>query len=122
MATKIFIVDDALFMRKQLKKIIEQNLDFTVIGEAENGKDALEKLQSLHPDIVTLDMTMPEMDGITFLAELEDIPHNFKVIVVSALAHEARLIHTLKLGASDFIRKPYDIKNIIAVLKKYSNS
>jgi two-component system chemotaxis response regulator CheY len=116
---KILIVDDSYYMRAQLKKIVLTDPDFSVIGEAANGLDAINFLKNNQPDIITLDMTMPVMDGIDFFKKISPIKNNYKVIVISALSHENRLLQATKLGACDFIRKPYDIKNILNILQKY---
>ncbi len=117
MAKKIFIVDDALFMREMLKKILEKN-GFEIVGTASNGYEALEALQEVTPEVVTLDLTMPGMDGLEFLKEINKKGFSYKVVVVSAVAQEYNVKTAIELGAVNFIRKPYDVKNVIEVLAK----
>ena len=117
MAKKIFIVDDALFMREMLKKILEKN-GFEIVGSASNGYEALKALEDIEPEVVTLDLTMPGMDGLTFLKEINKRGFSYKVVVVSAVAQEYNVKTAIELGAVNFIRKPYDVKNVVEVLEK----
>ena len=117
MAKKIVIVDDALFMRESLKKILETN-GFEVIGTANNGITALELLKEVVPDVITLDLTMPGMDGMQFLETIQKIDHSYKVVVVSAVAQEYNVTRAIELGAVDFIRKPYEVEKVINTLKR----
>ncbi len=117
MAKRVFIVDDALFMREMLKKILIKN-GYDVVGSASNGIEALEMLKNINTDIVTLDLTMPRMDGLQFLEEINKIGFDYKVVVVSAIAQEYNVRTAISLGASDFIQKPYEIANILSVLER----
>ena len=117
MAKKIVIVDDALFMRESLKKILEKN-EFEVIGTAANGNEAIKLLNTVTPDVVTLDLTMPGMDGMQFLETIQKINHSYKVVVVSAVAQEYNVTRAIELGAADFIRKPYEVEKVINALKR----
>ena len=117
MAKKVVIVDDALFMRESLKKILEKN-GFEVIGTANNELTALELLKEVVPDVVTLDLTMPGMDGMQFLETIQKINHSYKVVVVSAVAQEYSVTRAIELGAVDFIRKPYEVEKVINALKR----
>lgn len=117
--TKVLIVDDAAFMRIQLKKIIEK-YDFEVVGEADNGLSALEKIKSLKPDIITLDITMPEMNGIECMDEINKFDHKPKVVMISAMGQQAFIIDAINKGASGFIVKPFrenDVMNQLNNLK-----
>ncbi len=111
MKYKVFIIDDMLFMRYSLKKMIDSIGEYEIIGEAENGRDALIKLSTLKPDIITLDLTMPEMDGIEFLENYKNT-NNSKIVIVTALGQEYKLKKAVELGAADYIIKPYDLKKI----------
>lgn len=117
MAKKIVIVDDALFMRESLKKILEKN-EFEVIGTAANGIEAIKLLKEVSPEVVTLDLTMPGMDGLQFLEEIRGTEYSYKIVVVSAVAQEYNVTRAIELGASDFIRKPYDVDKVVSVLRR----
>lgn len=114
---KIFIIDDNLFMRQHLKKIIEANEEYEVIGLAENGRIALEKLEKLSVDLVTLDLTMPEMDGLEFLKKLKDLNYSFKIILISAALHKENIVEAINLGANEFILKPYEKEELYEKFK-----
>jgi two-component system chemotaxis response regulator CheY len=112
----ILIVDDALFLRVTLKSILERN-GHTVVGEAIDGKDAVEKYKTLQPDLVTMDITMPRMNGINAMkAILEDDP-TAKVVMCSAMGRGDFQAEAMKAGASGFITKPFDEKKINQILK-----
>ena len=113
---KVLIVDDAAFMRMSLKNIFEKN-GFEVVGEAENGRIAVKKYQEIHPDIVTMDITMPEMSGIEALKEIKNFDRDAKVVIVSAMGQESMVVDAIKLGALDFIVKPFKPDRIIQTVK-----
>ena len=102
---RVLIVDDASFMRMSIKNMLA-NYDFEVVGEAENGVMAIEKYKELQPDIVTMDITMPEMDGLEALREIKKIDPGASVVMVSALGQEARMKEAIIYGAKGFIVKP----------------
>lgn len=104
--TKVLVTDDAAFMRMQLKDMLSK-LDYEVIGEAENGQVAIEKYQELQPDIVTMDITMPEMDGIAAVKEIKKINPAAKVIMCSAMGQQNAVVEAIQAGANDFIVKPF---------------
>lgn len=106
MGKKILIVDDAAFMRMMLKDILTKN-GYEVVGEAENGAKAVEKYGELKPDLVTMDITMPEMDGISALKNIRSIDSNAKVVMCSAMGQQAMVIEAIQVGARDFIVKPF---------------
>ncbi len=113
---KVLIVDDAAFIRKSLRLMLEKN-DFEVVGEAENGKAAMMKIQSLSPDIVTLDITMPEMDGITCLNEMKKLERRPNVVMITALGWQDKVIEAVSSGARGFIVKPFKEDNVVSTLK-----
>ena len=117
MANRILIVDDAAFMRMMIKDILTKN-DFEVVGEANDGNQALEKYKELDPDLVTLDITMPEMDGITALKEIKKLNADAKVIMCSAMGQQAMVIDAIQAGAKDFIVKPFQADRVIEAIKK----
>ncbi|HHW00991.1 MAG TPA: response regulator [Clostridiaceae bacterium] len=115
---KVLIVDDAAFIRLQLKQLLEEN-GFEVVGEADNGKAALKKIQELKPDIVTLDITMPEMNGIECMIEINKMEYKPTVIMVSAMGQEAFVQKAIINGAKGFIVKPYKPEVVINYLNKF---
>ncbi|WP_409305434.1 response regulator [Peribacillus sp. SCS-155] len=117
MAHKILIVDDAAFMRMMIKDILSKN-GFEVVGEAENGAQAVEKFKETSPDLVTMDITMPEMDGITALKEIKKINPNAKVIMCSAMGQQAMVIDAIQAGARDFIVKPFQADRVLEAINK----
>ncbi len=117
MANKILIVDDAAFMRMMIKDILTKN-GFEVVGEANDGSQAIEKYKELKPDLVTMDITMPEMDGISALKEIKKTDGNAKVIMCSAMGQQAMVIDAIQAGAKDFIVKPFQADRVIEAIKK----
>ena len=116
--TKVLIVDDAAFIRIQLKQMLSEN-GFDVVGEAENGKVALRKIKELKPDIVTLDITMPEMDGLECMAEINKMEEKPVVIMVSAMGQETYVQKAILNGAKGYIVKPYKPEVVISQMNKY---
>lgn len=116
MLTKsVLIVDDAMFMRLSLKIMLEKN-GFQVVGEAENGAVAVEQYKKLTPDIVTMDITMPEVDGIEALRQIRAIDSKAKVVMVSAMGQETVIKNAVMVGAKNFILKPFKEESVIKVL------
>ncbi len=105
---KFVIVDDAVFMRTLLKRMIEENPNYSVVGEGSNGYEAIEQVKIHQPDIITLDITMPEMDGILAISEIQEACPNTKIIMVSAMGQQSMVIDAIKMGAKDFVVKPFD--------------
>lgn len=117
MAHRILVVDDAAFMRMMIKDILTKN-GYDVVGEASDGQQAVEKYKELHPDLVTMDITMPEMDGITALKEIKKINPSSKVIMCSAMGQQAMVIDAIQAGAKDFIVKPFQADRVIEAISK----
>ena len=117
MGKKVLIVDDAAFMRMMLKDIITKN-GYEVVGEAENGAKAVEKYKEVTPDLVTMDITMPEMDGISALKNIRSIDSNAKVVMCSAMGQQAMVIEAIQAGARDFIVKPFQADRVLEAVKK----
>jgi len=114
---RVLIVDDAAFMRMSLKTMLEKN-GFQVVGEAENGSVAVRKYKELQPDIVTMDITMPEMDGVQALKEIRSLDPNSKVVMISALGQESYVREAVMLGAKGFVVKPYKEDYVVQTLNK----
>jgi len=114
---RILIVDDTAFMRLSLRAMLERN-GFEVIGEAENGSVAVNKYKELRPDIVTMDITMPVMDGIQALKEIRQFDSNSKVVMISALGQESYVREAVMLGAKGFVIKPFKEDYVIKTLNK----
>ena len=116
MATRVLIVDDAAFMRMMVKDILSKN-GYEIVGEAENGMKALEKYQELKPDLVTMDITMPEMDGITAVKEIKKVDPAAKVVMCSAMGQQAMVIEAIQAGARDFIVKPFQADRVLEAIR-----
>ncbi|OGX60715.1 MAG: two-component system response regulator [Paenibacillus sp. RIFOXYA1_FULL_44_5] len=117
MSNRILVVDDAAFMRMMIKDILTKN-GYEVVGEAQDGGHAIEKFKELAPDLVTMDITMPEMDGISALKEIRKMDANAKVIMCSAMGQQAMVIDAIQAGAKDFIVKPFQADRVIEAIKK----
>lgn len=117
MAKKILICDDAAFMRMMIKDILGKN-GFEVAGEAENGAVAVVKYGELKPDLVLMDITMPEMDGIQALKKIKEADPGATVIMCSAMGQQAMVIEAIQSGAKDFIVKPFQADRVVEAVKK----
>lgn len=115
MARSLLIADDALIIREMIKDAAT-SAGWRVAGCAENGQQAIELYETLHPDAVTLDLVMPEHDGLHALAGIRAKHPNAKVLIVSALDQKEILKEAFKLGATDFIVKPFDRQNLVKTL------
>ncbi|QKS71427.1 response regulator [Paenalkalicoccus suaedae] len=117
MAINVLIVDDAAFMRMMIKDILTKN-DFNVVAEASDGAQAVDLYKEHSPDLVTMDITMPEMDGITSLKEIRKHDPNAKVIMCSAMGQQAMVIDAIQAGAKDFIVKPFQAERVLEAINK----
>ena len=117
MAKNVLICDDAAFMRMMIKDILGKN-GYNVVGEAENGLKAVEKYAELTPDLVLMDITMPEMDGIAALKKIKASNPNAMIIMCSAMGQQAMVIESIQAGAKDFIVKPFQAERVIEAVKK----
>ena len=113
----ILICDDAVFMRAMIKDILTKN-GYNVAGEAENGAKAVEKYNELKPDLVLMDITMPEMDGIQALKKIKATDPGAMVIMCSAMGQQAMVIESIQSGAKDFIVKPFQADRVLDAVRK----
>ncbi|GEQ32731.1 response regulator [Marinilactibacillus psychrotolerans] len=119
MAKRVLIVDDAAFMRIKLKDILEKN-GYEVAAEAQNGIEAVEKYKETKPDLVTMDITMPEKDGVEALKEIKAMDPKAVVLMCSAMGQQSMVMDAIRAGAIDFIVKPFDTERVIKALDKAS--
>ena len=113
----ILIVDDAAFMRMMIKDILEKN-GFNLIGEASNGLEAIELYKKEKPDIVTMDITMPKVDGIEAVKLIKEYDNEAKIIMCSAMGQQAMVMDAIRAGAKDFIVKPFQADRVIEAINK----
>ena len=114
---KIMICDDAAFMRMMIKDILTKN-GYEIAAEAENGAVAVEKYLDAKPDLVLMDITMPDMDGIQALKKIKEIDPNANIIMCSAMGQQAMVIEAIQSGAKDFIVKPFQAERVLEAVKK----
>lgn len=117
---KILVVDDSRTSRKILRVILEEAGN-EVIGEATNGQEAFEMYKELKPDVVTLDITMPVLDGVGALKLIKEFDDNAKIVMVTAAGQKGNVVEAIKLGAFEFVTKPFDDAVIIDVINKALN-
>ena len=116
----VLIVDDALFMRKMIRDIFLNSGRFEIVGEAENGREAVRKYDDLKPTLVTMDIVMPELDGIHATREILEKDPRANVVMCSALGQEALVIESIAAGARDFIVKPFTPDKVLQVVDQLS--
>jgi two-component system chemotaxis response regulator CheY len=114
---RVLVVDDAAFMRKMLGDVLSK-AGHEVIGEGANGNDAVEQFQELRPDIMTLDITMPEKDGLQALREILSVDPTARVVMCSALGQESKVLESIKAGAKDFVVKPFQAERVLEAVGK----
>ena len=117
---KVLVVDDAKFLRVMLRSILESDA-YEVVGEAENGKEAIELYQKHKPDIVTMDLTMPVMNGIEAIKELKKIDEHVNVVVCSAVGQKHVVVEAIEAGAKDFIVKPFNESKVLETVNRVLN-
>ena len=113
---KILVVDDAQFLRMRIKKILAGNGHDVV--EAENGAMAVDVYQDIKPDVVLMDITMPEMDGLTALKEIKALDENAAIVMLTALGQESVVLEAIKSGARDFVVKPFEQTRVLKAINK----
>jgi two-component system chemotaxis response regulator CheY len=114
---RVLVVDDAAFMRKMLSDVLAKG-GHEVVGEAGNGEEAVQRFQELRPDIMTLDITMPEKDGIAALKEILALEPAARVVMCSALGQESKVLESIKAGARDFVVKPFQAERVLEAVGK----
>jgi two-component system, chemotaxis family, chemotaxis protein CheY len=114
---RVLVVDDAAFMRKMVSDVLAKG-GHEIVGEAGNGTEAVDRWQQLRPDITTLDITMPEKDGLSALQEIISIDPGARVIMCSALGQESKVLESIKLGAKDFVVKPFQADRVLDAIAK----
>jgi two-component system chemotaxis response regulator CheY len=114
---RILVVDDAAFMRRMVSDVLTSG-GHEVVGEAADGNEAVERYQELRPDVMTLDITMPEKDGLTALRELMALDPGATVVMCSALGQESKVLEAVKAGAKDFIAKPFEAQRVLTAIEK----
>ena len=117
MGKNILVCDDAAFMRMMIKDILSKN-GYNIVGEAENGLVAVDKYLETKPDLVLMDITMPEMDGINALKKIKEHDPSASVIMCSAMGQQAMVIESIQAGAKDFIVKPFQPDRVLEAVKK----
>ena len=117
MAKNILLVDDAAFMRMMLKDILTKN-GYTIVGEAENGLQAIEKYKELKPNLTILDITMPEMDGIAAAKGIKEADANALIVMCSAMGQQSMVVESIQAGARDFIVKPFQPARVLEAVQK----
>jgi two-component system chemotaxis response regulator CheY len=114
---RVLVVDDAAFMRKMVSDALAQG-GHEVVGEAANGDEAIVRFQELKPDVMTLDITMPEKDGLAALKEIVALDPTARVVMCSALGQEAKVLEAIKSGAKDFVVKPFRAERVLEAVGK----
>jgi two-component system chemotaxis response regulator CheY len=114
---KILIVDDSKTSRRFLRNMLEE-AGHQIVGEAVNGQEGIDKYKQLKPDLVTMDITMPVLDGIEAVGEIMEYDADAKVIMVTAAGQKTNMVEALKRGAADFIQKPFESEVILKVVEK----
>jgi two-component system chemotaxis response regulator CheY len=114
---RVLVVDDAAFMRKMVSDALASG-GHEIVGEAGNGAEAVDRYKELKPDLTTLDITMPEKDGLAALQEIMAIDPGAKVVMCSALGQESKVLESIKLGAKDFVVKPFQADRVLEAVGK----
>jgi two-component system, chemotaxis family, chemotaxis protein CheY len=114
---RVLVVDDAAFMRKMVSDALAQG-GHEVVGEAGNGAEAIERYQTLKPEVTTLDITMPEKDGLEALKEIVSLDPTARVVMCSALGQETKVLEAIKAGAKDFVVKPFQPDRVLEAVSK----
>ena len=114
---RVLVVDDAAFMRKMVSDALTKG-GHEVVGEGANGEEAVALYQELKPELTTLDITMPEKDGLQALKDIMTLDPNARIIMCSALGQESKVLESIKLGARDFVVKPFQPDRVLDAVSK----
>jgi two-component system chemotaxis response regulator CheY len=114
---RVLVVDDAVFMRKVVSDALTKG-GHEIIGAAANGQEAVERFQELKPEVMTLDITMPEKDGLAALKEIIAMDPQARVVMCSALGQESKVLEAIKAGAKDFVVKPFQPDRVLSAIEK----
>lgn len=117
MSRTVLIVDDAIFMRTMIADILE-GAGFEIVGEASSGVEALEKYKELEPDLVTMDIVMPDMGGIDAVREIMKFDPNARILMVSAMGQQALVVEAIQAGARDFVVKPFQPSRVVEAVQR----
>lgn len=117
MSGTVLVCDDALFMRTMVKDILTQ-AGFTVVGEAENGQQAVEQYRTLRPDLVTMDIIMPELGGIEAVKEIMEVDPQARILMCSAMGQQALVLEAIQAGAKDFVVKPFQPSRVLEAVQR----
>lgn len=121
MPVRILIVDDAIFMRKMIGDILRKE-GYEICGEAENGIEAIEKYRELHPDLVTMDIIMPDMSGIDAVQEIVNSDSKAKILMVSAMGQQSLVVEAIQKGAKDYVIKPFQPSRVLEAVERVLRS
>jgi two-component system chemotaxis response regulator CheY len=114
---RVLVVDDAAFMRKMVTDALTKG-GHEVVGEASDGNEAVDRYRELRPEVTTLDITMPEKDGLTALGEIMSLDPGARVVMCSALGQESKVLESIKMGAKDFVVKPFQADRVLGAVDK----
>jgi two-component system chemotaxis response regulator CheY len=114
---RVLVVDDAAFMRKLVSDVLTKG-GHEVVGEAGNGTEAVDRYAELRPEVTTLDITMPEKDGLAALREIIQLDPAARVVMCSALGQETKVLESIKAGAKDFVVKPFQPDRVLEAIGK----
>ena len=116
---KVLVVDDAAFIRNRIKKVVEKIEYANVIGEASNGDDAVTLYKELKPDLVTMDLIMPQSDGVKAIEEIMKYDKKAKIVVISAMGQEITITDALDKGAKEYIKKPFKEEDVYRTIERF---
>lgn len=117
MSKRVLVTDDALYCRMELKNILTSR-GYRVVGEARNGQEAVERYRELRPDLVTMDVVMPEMDGVAAVKKIREIDPGATILMCSSMGQRSLLMEALQAGASDFVTKPFRDRSVLNSVRK----
>ncbi len=117
MSHSVLVVDDAIFMRTMISDILSQ-AGYEVVGEAETGTQAVERFKELNPDLVTMDIVMPDMGGIDAVRAILKIAPSAKILMCSAMGQQALIIEAIQAGAKDFVVKPFQPSRVLEAVQR----